>query len=390
MTVASSAAPAARRILFLNNQGLGSVGGGVTILRHLVADLAADHRVAVWSFDAPSDAPASVEQRTLPRPSVPWGPLWRFAPRRRAAFLARRLAADEIAGFDIVVCLDCHFARALRQCRPRKLVYLSLSCIPRQETVGMSGIDARLVFAQYAALERTMVAAADRTIVASRLQAAEMQRFERLRRFDPIILHPVFPSTAPPLPLRAAYPGVTILSAGRLVPLKNYGVVPALAARLRDLPCRFILAGDGPEAEAIRAQAEALGVADRVELVGASRDVEGLLRDADLFLHPSRYESFGIAVFEAMRAGVPPVCAGGGAVTACAEFVTDGIDGCFVDVDRLDDAAEALRRLIVDGERRAAMGAAARRAAARLLEPGYAARFRQIVESLASSGDRAR
>lgn len=385
MTEPPPAAAAERRLLFLNNQGLASVGGGVTILRHLVADLAVDHQVAVWSFDAPGDAPSRVEQRTLPQPSAPAGPLWRFAPRHRAAFLARTLPCADIAGFDVVVCLDCHFARALRRCRPRRLIYVSLSCIPRQETAGRSGIDAWLVFAQYAALERAMVGVADRTIVASRLQAAEMQRCERLRRFAPVILHPVFPARSSAAP-RDQRPTVTILSAGRLVPLKNYAVVPALAARLRDLPCRFVIAGDGPEAEPIRARAATLGVADRVELVGASHDVEALLRDADIFLHPSRYESFGIAVFEAMRAGVPPVCAAGAAVTACAEFVTDGVDGCFVDFDRLDDAAETLRRLVIDGDRRAAMAAAARRSAERRLEPGYTAQFRHIVEGLAAGG----
>ena len=56
------------RILFMNNQGLQSLGGGVTILRNLVADLAVDHDVTVLSYDPPAPAPEGVRQLTLPPP----------------------------------------------------------------------------------------------------------------------------------------------------------------------------------------------------------------------------------------------------------------------------------------------------------------------------------
>ena len=51
-----------RRIAFLNNQGLASAGGGVTILRQLVLDLVRDHDVTVLSFDAPTPGFESVRR----------------------------------------------------------------------------------------------------------------------------------------------------------------------------------------------------------------------------------------------------------------------------------------------------------------------------------------
>jgi glycosyltransferase involved in cell wall biosynthesis len=374
------------RVLFVNNQGLASVGGGVTILRHLVHGLAEDHEVTVLSFDRPAPAPDGVRQRVLPPPPAAPGPLWRAAPLLRARHLRRAMPADALAQADAVVSLDCHFAHALGRA-PSARIYLSLSCIPRMEAMAARGADATLRFAQYAWLERRMVLWARRRIVASRMQEAEMRRAERLPRglaFD--VLAPVFPTDpAPPAPA-GQDPAVTILCGGRLVPGKNYTAAIALAARLHDLPCRFVVAGDGPEAPALKAQAAALGVEGRVAFLGEQPGLAAALAQTDIFLHPSSYESFGMAVFEAMQAGVPVMCASGAAVTACAEFVRDGVDGVFVDFADLDAAEAALRALVADPARRVAMGAAARQSAAALLAQDYVARFRAILAETLRAG----
>lgn len=127
-----------RRVVFLNNQGLGSSGGGVTILRHLVARLVVDHRVTVISYDPPASGFPGVRQLVLPTPPPP-GRAWRTAPLLRARHLAKVLPAREVSAADIVVALDCHFASALGRARPRALAYVSLSCIPRQEWFAAPG-----------------------------------------------------------------------------------------------------------------------------------------------------------------------------------------------------------------------------------------------------------
>src|SRR3954452_16851649 len=76
------------RVVFLNNQGLASFGGGMTILRHLVSELARDHAVTVVSYDAPAPGWEAVRQITLPPAPSP-GRLWRLAPMLRARHLLR-------------------------------------------------------------------------------------------------------------------------------------------------------------------------------------------------------------------------------------------------------------------------------------------------------------
>ncbi|HEX4261799.1 MAG TPA: glycosyltransferase family 4 protein [Acetobacteraceae bacterium] len=372
--------PAGRaRIAFLNNQGLDAIGGGVTILRHLVAALAPAHDVTVLSHDQPGAAPDGVRQIVLERPASPRGPLWRVAPLHRARQLARSNVPPALREADLVVALDPHFAGMLRRVKPRRLVYLSLSCVPRQEWFAASGGQAGLRFLQYAWLERRMARLAGRTVVASETHAAELRRWEAMPGLRPLVLHPAFPAESAPAP-RRENATVTVLSAGRLERGKHLGAVLDLAAQLTDLPCRFVIAGGGPELGRLQARAAAVGVSDRVTFAGPVASLGPLLAEAGLFLHTSRYESFGIAPFEAMRAGVPPVCAKGD-VIGCREIMQDGVDSVFVDFGR-PGAVAALRHLVLDRPARERMGAAARATATRVLAQNYAARFGATLDEM--------
>ncbi len=376
------------RLLFLNNQGLGTVGGGVTILKALVRDLESTYRITVASFDPPTDGWAGIEQHTLPSPPPPRTATWRFQPLQRARHNRRAVAALAGAPWDLAVVLDCQFVWAVGALDAAGVVYLSPSCIPRQEWLSRLRPGRIASFLQYVYLERTMVRRARQTIVSSLTHAREMRRYELLPGFQPCVLYPALPLPAlqdvPPREARRSGE-LVVATVGRLTPVKNFGAVVALAGRLRDLPCHFVIAGSGDDG-ALRRAIAAAGLEDRVELLGAVADVPGLLARADVLVHPSHYESFGIAVFEAMCAGVPVVCARPGrrTITAMSEYVCAGESGLFVDFDRPDEAAAAVRALLADGERRRRMGAAARAAAETLARHDYVGAVRDLLHEVAA------
>lgn len=102
-----------------------------------------------------------------------------------------------------------------------------------------------------------------------------------------------------------------VVNVGRLDEWKNQRVLPDVAAELnkRGFRCRFVLVGPdvGGEAARILARAEQRGVADWFTFTGPLARDRALdeVRCADLYLHTSRLESFGLTLVEAMAAGTP-------------------------------------------------------------------------------------
>jgi D-inositol-3-phosphate glycosyltransferase len=157
----------------------------------------------------------------------------------------------------------------------------------------------------------------------------------------------------------------------RLVERKGVGnVVVALA----DVPdAELVIAGgpapdelgSDPEYRRLVALAEEVGVGDRVQFTGRLErsDVATLIRSADIVASVPWYEPFGIVPLEAMACGVPVV---GSAVGGLLDTVVHGVTGVHVPPRRPDRIAEALRELLDDPARRAALGrAGSRRARAR-------------------------
>ena len=103
--------------------------------------------------------------------------------------------------------------------------------------------------------------------------------------------------------------------------------------------------------------ARQLGLSARVHFLGYRRDVSQLMRAADLFVFPSRYEACPLVLLEAMASGLPVVTA----VTAGATDLVGAECGIILDdPNEVDTLAGALQRLARHPESRKKMGQASR------------------------------
>jgi glycosyltransferase involved in cell wall biosynthesis len=130
-----------------------------------------------------------------------------------------------------------------------------------------------------------------------------------------------------------------LLSVGRMTEQKNQTcLIEAFGRIAGQFPeWRLRIAGDGPLRNALMAQIERLGLAERVQLPGNIADIGAEYENADLFVLPSRYESFGLATAEAILHGVPAV--GFAGCPGTNELIRPGENGLLVegngDVDAL-------------------------------------------------------
>lgn len=118
-------------------------------------------------------------------------------------------------------------------------------------------------------------------------------------------------------------------------------------------PWQLLLVGDGPARGDLQRLAARLGLSDRVVFAGQRRDVASVLPLMDLFVCPSLYEGFGIAIVEAMASGRPVVASATGGIT---EIVAQGETGLLVPPGDVAALADAIRRLLSHPDQARAMG----------------------------------
>ncbi len=110
----------------------------------------------------------------------------------------------------------------------------------------------------------------------------------------------------------AAADAADVVSVGRLLRHKRFDMLLQTIALLdkagKPITCRII--GDGPERDALRAQASRLGITHLVDFrheVRSSEELLSLLKASRVFVFPSEREGFGIAALEAIACGLPVI-----------------------------------------------------------------------------------
>jgi glycosyltransferase involved in cell wall biosynthesis len=174
---------------------------------------------------------------------------------------------------------------------------------------------------------------------------------------------------------------------GRLVPHKG---IDALLRALPELPddVALLVVGRGPTLPDLTATARRLGVEDRIRFCPnvSDSDLPRFLHAADLFVFPSqnRLEGFGLAVAEAMAAGLPAVIAD---MPGVREVIEPGVEGLLVEPLIPSDIAAKVRILLDDPALRARMAAAAlRRARERYGVEVVAGQLLTLYRSLLAAG----
>ena len=159
-----------------------------------------------------------------------------------------------------------------------------------------------------------------------------------------------------------------VLYVGRLDREKSVDRVVAAFERVASTvpAARLALVGQGTETQRLSRMAAALPVADRIRFLGLRPHdtLAECYRAADVFLFASETETQGLVLAEAAACGLPAVAVD---APGCDEVVRDGETGILTKGDPAG-LAEAVIGLLLDPERRRAMGRRARELAERLFD----------------------
>jgi glycosyltransferase involved in cell wall biosynthesis len=252
---------------------------------------------------------------------------------------------SEIARHDVVHIHDLRFAATvsilggLAACRPR--VFHTHGLIFHTSTESrLKRLAIRLYFGPLLGMGQVRVVA-DSPIDRSLLLRDAPYLARRTHTYlDAIPLAPLLGLPRRPLPGR-------VVSIGRIVPNKALTDLVRAMARIHGTDWSLVLAGqaDPVELARIKKVADELGVRERIMFVPdfAEEDLPGLLESAALAAFPSKGEGFGIALLEAMAAGVPLLA---NRIPAHEALLGEDLAGQLVDFGDPVAAAGSIRALI--------------------------------------------
>jgi glycosyltransferase involved in cell wall biosynthesis len=175
-----------------------------------------------------------------------------------------------------------------------------------------------------------------------------------------------------------------LLVMARLEQRKGHAVlldaIPLLPPQIRDR-LLVLIAGDGPEQDALHAQAVALNIGGCVQFLGHREDRWSLYAAADIIVLPSiSHEDMPIVIIDAMAASRPVVAT---RVAGIPEQVIDDVTGRLVPPGDPAALSDAIAAVLADDEGRARMGSAAReRYEANYTPRGFVDAYRRLYAAV--------
>ena len=207
-------------------------------------------------------------------------------------------------------------------------------------------------------------------------------------RLDPAVVHVAEPGVDAADLAPGTADGGELLCVGAVTPVKGHDVLLGALTMSGDLLVRCTWVGsltrDRDYVQSLRDRLADSGLADRVRLAGprTGQDLAAAYAAADVLVLPSRAESYGMVVTEALARGLPVIAADVGGVPEALGFGADGTrPGLLVPPDEPRALAAALRDWMADAELRSGLRRAARERRATLA--GWADTVDRVARVLA-------
>jgi glycosyltransferase involved in cell wall biosynthesis len=138
---------------------------------------------------------------------------------------------------------------------------------------------------------------------------------------------------------------VRIACFGALRHLKGHDIAIQALAKIKNFSWTLTLVGQGEEKENLIGLVNKFNLESKVQFISSTENPVSLMQEFDLILQPSRHESFGYVLIEAMSVGVPVICSNIGGMT---EIVQDFSNGMLFKSENANDLAEKITLLIQD------------------------------------------
>lgn len=166
-------------------------------------------------------------------------------------------------------------------------------------------------------------------------------------------------------------------------PVKKIRNIIEVFCRVRkEVNSKLILVGDGPELGFAKEVASKLNLCDKILFLGRKDNVVPLLNSANLYLLPSKNESFGVSALEALSCSVPVI---GTNVGGLKEVVNNGVCGYLFDPDDIEAMAKASLNILSSSSIMEKMSEQARKTAlkfdSKVIIPQYLEYYRRIIKS---------
>lgn len=328
--------------------GLGA-GGAERVLQLITADWVLAHRITIISFDASSDLafhpfdPRVNLIRLNIRPARSGLIRQMFRTVRRISALRgtiRDLAPDVVISFLTKI----NVIALIASLGMRHPVIISERNNPRMQTSN----------ATWGMLLSRLQWRASAIVMQTRGSLEVLS--EKARERAVVINNPVERMAEP----RPKHGQPVLAAVGRLTPQKGFDLLIDAFAKVAPLhpDWKLRIWGDGEIRQQLELQVANLGLTERIELPGISKNVAEWIDDTDAFVFSSRYEGFGNALAEAAGAGLAVVsfdCPYGP-----SDIIDHGRNGLLVPPENVAALSTALGRVMGDKDLRQQLGAAAR------------------------------